>query len=56
MESNEIYKQMADLWVEFSTEHSKSSKAAHGRARKALGTIKTLIKEYRAASIAEDKK
>ena len=56
MESNEIYKKMADLWVEFSTEHAKSSKAAHGRARKALGSIKNLIKEYRAASIAEDKK
>jgi len=33
MESNEIYKQMAELWAEFSTEHAKSSKAAHGRAR-----------------------
>ena len=56
MESNEIYKQMADLWVEFSTEHSKSSKAAHGRARKALGDMKKLVTEYRKASIAEDKK
>jgi len=56
MESNEIYMKMAELWVEFSTEHSKSSKAAHGRARKALGEIKKLTKDYRAASIAEDKK
>jgi hypothetical protein len=56
MESNEIYKKMADLWVEFSTEHAKSSKAAHGRARKALGDMKKLVTEYRKASIAEDKK
>ena len=56
MESNEIYKQMAELWAEFSTEHAKSSKAAHGRARKALSEIKKLTKDYRAASIAEDKK
>ena len=56
MESNEIYKKMADLWVEFSTEHAKLSKAAHGRARKALGDMKKLVTEYRKASIAEDKK
>ena len=56
MESNEIYKKMADLWVEFSTEHAKSSKAAHGRARKALGEIKKLTKEYGPASMAEEKK
>ena len=56
MESNEIYKKMAELWVEFSTEHATSSKAAHGRARKALGDMKKLVTEYRKASIAEDKK
>jgi len=56
MESNEIYKQLAELWTEFSTEHSKSSKAAHGRARKALGEMKKLVTEYRKASVAEDKK
>jgi len=56
MESNEIYKQMAELWAEFSTEHAKSSKAAHGRARKALSEIKKLVTEYRKTSIAEDKK
>ena len=55
MESNEIYKKMADLWVEFSTEHAKSSKAAHGRARKAAGELKKLATEYRKASTAENK-
>lgn len=56
MESNEIYSAMASLWAKFSEEHDKSSKAAHGRARKHLGEMKKLVTEYRKASIAEDKK
>ncbi len=56
MDSNEIYLKLAELWTEFSLEHSKTSKAAHGRARKALSNIKKLITEYRKASISEDKK
>ncbi len=55
MTSNEIYLKMAELWTEFSTEHSKTSKAAHGRARSAATKIKKLIGEYKRASIAEDK-
>ena len=35
MDSNEIYLKMAELWAEMSLEHSKPSKAAHGRARSA---------------------
>ena len=35
MDSNEIYMKMAELWAEMSLEHSKPSKAAHGRARSA---------------------
>jgi len=56
MNSNEIYKQMATLWAQFSEEHDKTSKAAHGRARKHLGEMKKLVDEYRKAAIAEDKK
>jgi hypothetical protein len=56
MESSEIYTQMATLWAKFSEEHDKTSKAAHGRARKHLGDMKKLVTEYRKASIAEDKK
>lgn len=55
MNTNEIYMQMAELWTEFSTEHSKTSKAAHGRARSALTKVKKLIAEYKRASVAEDK-
>ena len=56
MESKEIYTQMATLWAKFSEEHDKTSKAAHGRARKHLGEMKKLVTEYRKASIAEGKK
>ncbi len=56
MTSEEIFTAMAALWAQFSEEHDKSSKAAHGRARKHLGEIKKLVSEYRKASIAEDKK
>ena len=55
MNSNEIYMKMAELWTEMSLEHSKASKAAHGRARSAVTKIKKLIAEYKKASVAEDK-
>ena len=44
------------IYETFKAEHAGTSKAAHGRARKALGGIKKLISEYRKASVAEDKK
>ena len=55
MNTNEIYKQMVELFTEFSLEHSKTSKAAHGRARSALTKIKKLIGDYKRSSVAEDK-
>ena len=55
MATKEIYEQMAELFTEFSLEHSKTSKAAHGRARSALTKIKKLIGDYKRSSIAEDK-
>lgn len=55
MNSQELFEQMQGLWEEFSTEHSKASKAAHGRARKAAGELKKLVTEYRKASVSEDK-
>ena len=56
MDTNEIYMQMAELWTEFSTEHSKTTKAAHGRARSAATKMKKLIAEYKRTSVIEDKK
>lgn len=56
MNTQELYDKIDALYEEFKAEHGKSSKAAHGRARKALGEIKKLVTEYRKASVAEDKK
>lgn len=51
-----IYDKIEAIYETFKAEHAGTSKAAHGRARKALGGIKKLISEYRKASVAEDKK
>ena len=56
MNTQELFEQIDALYETFKEEHSGKSKAAHGRARKALGEIKKLVTEYRKASVAEDKK
>ena len=55
MTSQEIFEQIEALHETFTQEHNAKSKAAHQRARKALGAIKNLVTEYRKASVAEDK-
>ena len=55
MDTQELFEQIDALYETFKDEHAKSSKAAHGRARKAIGEIKKLVTEYRKASVAEDK-
>ena len=55
MNTQEIFDQSDYLYESFKLEHAGNSKAAHGRARKALGEIKKLVTEYRKASITEDK-
>jgi hypothetical protein len=55
MNTQEIFEKLEVLFTTFSEEHAGKSKAAHGRARKALGEIKKLVTEYRKASVAEDK-
>jgi len=56
MNTQEIFEKFETLCETFRAEHAGKSKAAHGRARKALGEIKKLVTEYRKASIDEDKK
>ena len=56
MNTQELFEQIEGLYGTFKAEHEGTSKAAHGRARKALGEIKKLVTEYRKASVAEDKK
>ena len=54
--TQEIFERIDALYETFKAEHAGTSKAAHGRARKALGNVKKLISEYRKASVAADKK
>jgi hypothetical protein len=56
MNSQEILDKVVELLETLKEEHCKTSKAAHGRARKASGEIKKLMAEYKKASTAEDKK
>jgi|TARA_B100000925_G_scaffold64235_1_gene43403 hypothetical protein len=55
MNTQELFERLDVLFETFKVEHAGKSKAAHGRARKALGEIKKLVTEYRKASVAEDK-
>lgn len=55
MTTNELLEQMQQTWDMFVAEHSKESKAAHGRARKAASSLKKLISEYKKLSVAESK-
>ncbi len=56
MNTQEIYEQLKQLWEEFESNHSATTKVSNGRARKALGEIKKLVTPYRAASTEEGKK
>ena len=55
----DIYNQIKDLYDTFEENHevfvTKGNKAAAGRARKAIGSIKKLVTEYRKASVAASK-
>ena len=57
--SNELYSEINDLFEDFQENHrkftDKGTKAAGGRARKAIGEIKKLVTGYRQASVSESK-
>ena len=53
--SQELFEQIKDLFVQFEDEHNGSSKAAKSRARKAIGEVKKLVTDYRKASVEESK-
>ena len=57
--SNELYNEINDLFETFQENHrkfeDKGTKAAGGRARKAIGEIKKLVTSYRHASVSESK-
>ena len=57
--SNELYNQINYLFEDFQENHrkfeEKGTKAAGGRARKAIGEIKKMVTAYRQASVSESK-
>ena len=57
--TSELYSEIKSLFDEFEENHSvfseKGTKAAGGRARKAIGEIKKLVTAYRQASVTESK-
>ena len=57
--TSELYETLNNLWEDFQENHrdfsSKGTKAAGGRARKAIGEIKKIVTDYRKASVSESK-
>ena len=59
MSTENLYNEINDLFESFQENHraftEKGTKAAGGRARKAIGEIKKLVTGYRQASVSESK-
>ena len=47
MKSQELFEQMKALFETFEKEHNGATKAAKGRARKAIGELKKLVTDYK---------
>ena len=53
-----VFAEMNVLWAEFAVDHEKGAtgnRAATGRARKAINSLKKLVTEYRKLSVSESK-
>ena len=55
MSTQELFEQISGLYETAKTNHEETSKAAKGRARKALSDMKKVIASYNKASVAEAK-
>jgi hypothetical protein len=59
MSTDKLYNDIKELFEQFEENHTifkdKGTKAAGGRARKAIGEIKKLVTDYRKASVSESK-
>ena len=51
----EIFETMKALFVKFEEEHNKTTKVSQKNARTAIGDLKKLVTDYRAASVEETK-
>ena len=47
----ELFEQMSKLWNTFVEEHNKTTKVSQKNARTAIGDLKKLVTDYRAASV-----
>jgi len=55
MNSQELFVKISELYETAKLNNEETSKAAKGRARKALSELKKLISAYNKASVAEAK-
>ena len=59
MSTDKLYSEIKELFEQFEENHSvfseKGTKAAGGRARKAIGELKKMVTAYRKASVSESK-
>jgi hypothetical protein len=55
MNSQELFEQIKDLFVQFEEGHNATTKSGKGKARKAIGEVKKLVTDYRKASVSENK-
>jgi hypothetical protein len=53
--TKELFEQISGLYETAKTNHEDTTKAAKGRARKALSELKKVISVYNKASVAEAK-
>ena len=51
----EIFETMKSLFAKFEEEHNKTTKVSQKNARTAIGDLKKLVTDYRAASVEETK-
>ena len=55
MNSQELFAKISELYETAKSNNEETTKAAKGRARKALSEMKKLISAYNKASVAEGK-
>ena len=51
----DLFEQMTKLFTQFTEEHNKTTKVSQKNARTAIGDLKKLVTDYRAASVEETK-
>jgi hypothetical protein len=51
----EIFETIKALFVKFEEEHNKTTKVSQKNARTAIGDLKKLVTDYRAASVEDTK-